>query len=510
MMPSIESLARAGKSGRDSTERLRLSPRLSPCLERLEVRCLLSGTSSGSEFDDGRPSPVRGQSVAESPVNSYGLDRRGVRLHATPGGIRAGSATGLDHASPSSGVGVSWGDGTTLPGLPGLPRAHYVIVPEIQAPHHTFATAQELPNLPYFGVVGTIGAGDPIDLYRLTLNSGAENLNFGLMSNQSMPMQLQVFDGSGALLGEWSSSGQGTTSLDAALGALPAGSTIYFGITAGSPGGWGTPSTSIGYQLWVGVQSATAGSTIAPGSGTTGSSPANLPAIASPLPASTGLGALPSSGNSPTTPTSPPNAAGGMRVAVGSPATRSAAPSGGLLSEGDPAPPVASNFNAVVNKNWDHSSLTGPTARPADKVEPADSSGREREPDALVVIHGPGGFPLLGAVALGHRRGNSTAGMGDFAAPAALSYEDFQARARALPAVSEDPSTDAIVSIPSRAFHERRWGRISVPVFSGLGLATVFTLNAVLSPPMAGFDYLTSLLEAAPRTRPRRGDRNPS
>ncbi len=510
MMSSIEGRVPAERPVLDSAERMRPRLRLIPRLEMLEARCLLSGAYPGGEFADGRPLPVRGTTVAESPVDSFALDRRGVRLHTTPVGGRAGSATDVETASTTSGVGVSWSDGTTLPGIPGLPRAHYVIVPEIQSPHQTFATAQGLPDLPYFGVVGTIGSGDPIELYRLTLNSGAEGLNFGLVADQSVPIQLQVFDGSGNLLGEWSSSSHGTTSLDAALGAVPAGSTIYFGITAGSPGGSGAWSTSIGYQLWVGVQSTTAGATIVPGSGTPGPSSANPPTVASPLPASTGLGAVPSGVNSPTTPTSPPSPDGGMRVAVGSPATRSAGPSGGLLSDGDPAPPVASNFSAVVNKDWDESLLARQTARPADKVEPADSSGPEREPDALVVIHGPGGFPLLGAVALGHRRGNSTVDMGDVTAPPALSYEEFQAAARALPAASDVPSTDATVSISPRAFHDRRWGRFSVPIFSGLGLATVFTLNAVLSPPMAGFDYLTGRLDATPRTRTRRRDRNPA
>ena len=87
-----------------------------------------------------------------------------------------------------------------LPGIPGLPQADYVVVSETKAPHHTLATAQELPDLPYFGVVGTLGSGDPIDLYRVTLGSGAARLNFGLESDQSaltVPMQLQVFDGSG-------------------------------------------------------------------------------------------------------------------------------------------------------------------------------------------------------------------------------------------------------------------------------------------------------------------------
>jgi hypothetical protein len=38
------------------------------------------------------------------------------------------------------------------------------------------------------------------------------------------------------------------------------------------------------------------------------------------------------------------------------------------------------------------------------------------------------------------------------------------------------------------------WGGLPVSVFSGLGVATVWTLNAVLSQPIAGYDYLTARL----------------
>ena len=134
-------------------------------------------------------------------------------------------------------MGGSSGDAAELPGLP---QGRYVVVPESNAPHHTLATAQELPELPYVGVVGTLGSGEPIDLYRVTLSSGVSGLNFGLESDQSaltIPMQLQVFDASGHLLGEWSLGGQSSTSLYGGLGALPAGSTLYFGITAGSTSG---------------------------------------------------------------------------------------------------------------------------------------------------------------------------------------------------------------------------------------------------------------------------------
>ena len=169
------------------------------------------------------------------------------------------------------------------------------------------------------------------------------------VESRRVPVQLQVFDGSGHLFGEWSLGGQGTASLFAGLGALPAGSTIYFGITAGNSSGSGATSARIDYQLWVGSQSATDTATIVAVTGTTGPLSAFLAAGALPPSAATSSAAPPSNGNSQAAlaaSTAPPNGGGNSRVAVGSPATRSAGPSGGLLSEGDPAPGRPERFPA--------------------------------------------------------------------------------------------------------------------------------------------------------------------
>jgi hypothetical protein len=507
-MPSTSDRALTERSGRELAERLRPSLRLRPRLEVLETRCLLSGGHLGSEYDHGTPLPSRGPAVAAKSIASHGLDRRSVRLPVTSGGYDAGSAPSVDGDRSEYGVGVSRSNAATLPGLPGLPQASYVVVPETNAPHHTLATAQKLPNLPYVGVVGTLGSGDPIDLYRVTLSSGAVGLNFGLESDQSaqtVPMQLQVFDGWGHMLGEWSLDGQSTTSVYGGLGALPAGSTLYFGITAGTPSGLAGPSTAIGYQLWVARQ-ASPSSTTASSAEPTGP-PSAIAPIASPLPASTGPGAQPSNGVSPATPTSPPNESGGLLVAVGSPAMRSARPSGGLLSDGDPAPPAASDFNAVVNKEWDERSPTGPMLSQGRDVESTTLSGREREPEALVVINGPGGFRLLGAVALGHRRKNPATVIGDFATPSVLSDGNSEHATQELLANADSPVTEEGVTDQSRSPHGRPWGRFPVSVFSGLGLATIFTLNSVLSQPIAGFDYLTSHMDPGGGPRPFRRNR---
>jgi len=469
-MPSLLDHILAEKSARDSAPRLHLRLRAAPRVESLETRCLMSGWHPTNATYRDSPLPVRGTAVT-----------------------------------------TQTNDVTTLPGVPGLPQGPYVVVAETKDPHQTLATAQELPDLPYFGVVGTIGSGDPIDLYRLTLSSPPQRLDFALVSNQStltVPMQFQLFDGSGQVLGVWSLDGQGTPSLHGELGGLPAGSTLYLGITAGNPNEPGRSSATIDYQLWISLQSATDRSTIATSAVTSVASLTMTPEIASPLPASTNPAVQPSAGDSTATPTSPPNQPDGSRVAVGSPAMRSARPSGGLLSDDDPTPLAARDFNADVVKECDERLLTGPTSPDGTEVEPTALSARENQPDGLVVIHGPGGFPLLGAVAIGHRRGNPATNVGDFSTPrvrgdwgpevaAGIAAQEFLAN-------SDIAVTEGGDTAQSRALPARGWGQFPGPVFSGLGLATVFTLNAVLSQPIAGFDYLTTRMDANGRPLPYR------
>jgi hypothetical protein len=201
-----------------------------------------------------------------------------------------------------------------------------------------------------------------------------------------------------------------------------------------------------------------------------------------------------------------------LRVAIGSPATRSAGPSGGLLSQGDPAPAVASDFNAAVNKEWDEPTLTATAIRPAGAAKPAEPSGREKDPDVLVAVNGPGGFPLLGAVAIGRRRQNPTADAGVLATattpdPAGGDLEVVTLQVLAMP---ESPMAEGEGDIAARSSTrpDRPWSGLPISVFSGLGIATVFTLNAVLSQPIAGYDYLTSRLDADGEPAPRRKHRS--
>jgi hypothetical protein len=101
--------------------------------------------------------------------------------------------------------------------------------------------------------------------------------------------------------------------------------------------------------------------------------------------------------------------------------------------------------------------------------------------------------------------------VGDFAKP-----RDFASGQPELAAVQGAEEVRADLNIPanqagdpaqSRTVRVRDWEEFPIPVFSSLGLATVFTLNAVLSQPIAGFDYLTSRLDAIRRPLIERKDR---
>ena len=138
-------------------------------------------------------------------------------------------------------------------------HAAYVIVPETDAPHSTLASAQDLPNLPYFGVIGTLGSGNSIDFYQMTIGAAAAGIQFELVAQQpaaSTPVQLSLYDASGRVLGTWTSGPRPQpdgSPLRLDLPSQSPGSTLYLGISAPSSSGDGLAgsATTTDYQLWV-------------------------------------------------------------------------------------------------------------------------------------------------------------------------------------------------------------------------------------------------------------------
>ena len=163
---------------------------------------------------DGRLHPSLHRPAETShQIDSGGYSSRGVGLGVAQDASYAEPAQGPGQPSAIRGPVRSTGFTTNAPQPADLSPVDYTIVPESKSPHHTPSTAQSLPDLPYFGVIGTTATGDAIDLYRLTLNDGAGRLEFSLVSTevgQTAPVQFQIFDGSGHLLGAWSSGGQGS------------------------------------------------------------------------------------------------------------------------------------------------------------------------------------------------------------------------------------------------------------------------------------------------------------
>ena len=123
----------------------------------------------------------------------------------------------------------------------------------------------------------------------------------------------------------------------------------------------------------------------------------------------------------------------------------------------------------------------------------------------MIVLRGPGGFPLLGADAIGSWRGNSNARVASWAeegtqqpadspaADPAESQELLLAANGIFPPADRLAGTEADAETGARRSRDWLWGTLS----SGLGTVTLLTLNALFSNPIAGYDVLPSRLDTA-------------
>jgi hypothetical protein len=465
-------------------------------LEILETRCLMSGWDAS----------------VNDPAHSHQLSDETTRQseYQPVVGAQANVGSSLATGDQRSDEGTTGSTGSTTTASTGQSpaQAPYVVVAETTSPHHTLQTAQNLPDLSYFGVVGTIGSRDRADLYRLNLATGAARLDFSLASSelgQAVPLQFELFDGSGRALGAWTSTGQ-ANDLHVELSNLPGGTTIYLGVTAGSASGGGASGQAIDYQLWVDHEAGPGAASATATALTAETATGIMPVTGSAMGSATGQGSAPPPAvDGQANPGAAQGLANAALVAVGSASVRSARPSGGLLSDVDPTPPPARDFNAAVNKDWDGRSSSLRTSGDVIEARPALQSAKENEPDALVVVNGPGGFPLVGAVAIGHRRRATATDVGDFATSQAIGEPSTEPNqgidARILVARSDNQPAEANERAFFQAMSTRDLAEYPVSVYSGLGLAMAFTLNAVFSQPIAGFDYLPSRHDADDRSQ---------
>jgi hypothetical protein len=383
----------------------------------------------------------------------------------------------------------------------------YVIVRETNAPHHTLDTAQGLPDDPYFGVIGTIGQGDPIDIYRLAVNAGTSGFQFELVTQQPLstaPVQFWLFDDTGRVMGTWLSSPSSSgSSLNLEVATPFTGSSLFLGISGVNQNGSAGASAAIDYQLCMQRFTGSAGPTITAEAG------ASLPSITSALfvgalvqPLTT-LGAAQSQGGtvaagSLSLPPPAPSTAIGLRVGVGSLLTRSAEPSGGVVSEGD-ASTAALQLSAVQGQGQGGADrlLQAAVQNTGDETEPLSGPTLDEASGGLSTLRGPGGFPLLGAGPVGGWRKTPNASSDASSTPLVIDQldlppADLPASSEFYSAIAEraeqadQPLADA--STESLRPQGWLWGTLS----SGLSVVTLLTLNAVFSNPIAGFDLLTT------------------
>ncbi|MGZ5982575.1 MAG: hypothetical protein ACXWO3_16730, partial [Isosphaeraceae bacterium] len=378
-------------------------------LELLETRCLLSGLSQMVGPDIGRPPAMERPASAVAMLPNDGLKVRDAQPTES-GKLSLAHPPSASQDLHTNYVGGSTGSPVVTPGLAGLPQAKYVIVPEISTHHDTIASAQVLPNLRYFGVVGTLSAGDEIDLYQLALNSISERLDFGLVMQGrggSVPATFQILDGSGQVLGTWKLESPGNSSIQVDLERLGPGSTLYLGVSAGSSSTPGGASGTVNYQLWVAHQpallltSSSIGNSTQPVLALSVLSPLLIPLAA--------LGLSSSQGVSAAALTAPGTISITASVTVGSLAIRSAGASRGLLSNDEPAPFAVQGPGTSAPQEVAAGSLARSESEREGEPRPGEPAVAGRDPEASVVVISTGGFPLMGATAVGYWRWRGTA-----------------------------------------------------------------------------------------------------
>src|SRR5208337_3326027 len=260
-----------------------------------------------------------------------------------------------------------------------------------------------------FGVVGTLGAGDGIDLYQLALASIPQRLDFGLVvqgRGGSVPATFQILDGSGQVLGTWNLGSVGNSSIQVDIEKPIPGSSLYLGLSAGNSSTPGGTFGTVDYQLWVARQPALLLTSSSIGNST---QPALALTVLSPLliPLAT-LGLSSPQGVSAAALTAPGTVSVTANVTVGTLAIRSAGASRGLLSNDEPAPLAVQGPSTSAPQEVAAGSLARPESEREGEPRPGESAVAGRDPEASVVVISTGGFPLMGATAVGYWRWRGT------------------------------------------------------------------------------------------------------
>ncbi|MBV8310612.1 MAG: hypothetical protein JO344_09530 [Planctomycetaceae bacterium] len=314
-----------------------------------------------------------------------------------------------------------------------------------------------------------------------------------------MPATFQILDGSGQVLGTWNLGSVGNSSIQIDLERLNPGSTLYLGISAGNSSTPGETFGTVDYQLWVAHQPALLLTSSSSSSIANSTQPVLALSVLSPLliPLAA-LGLSSPQGDSAAALSAPRSVSATASVTVGSLAIRSAGASRGLLSNDEPAPFAVQGPGTSASQEVAAGSLARPESERESEPRPGEPAVAGRDPEASIVVISTDGFPLMGATAVGYWRWRGTT---PEAVPE-MTASALEARSEGVESTA-DPDLDGRPAVllaegeviaKEKAVRLRAWGRFPVSVFSGLGVATVWTLNAVLSQPIAGYDYLTARL----------------
>ncbi len=185
-----------------------------------------------------------------------------------------------------------------------------------------------------------------------------------------------------------------------------------------------------------------------------------------------------------------------VAAAIGSPDILTGRPSIEALSRDQTDLPTVRVVVVVMQPDLDgHEPKSGLVKTP-DSADPGSRALSGQDADALVATDGPGGFALLGAAAIGHRPRIYTPPETKFGASGATSEPaPFITGEVMVPDAAIAPLEEQTLAT-ERSDSARPWLAMPKSLFSGLGLAIALTLNAALSQPFAGFDYLASRFDS--------------
>jgi hypothetical protein len=300
---------------------------------------------------------------------------------------------------PASAVDVASDDASEFaapaPPVPGP----YIVVPDTPGFHSTIATAEPLPDDPFVGVAGTLGAAGTMDVYRIPPSSGTLTLRLAsTASGAAFGMRLTVFDAQGHILGDLLAAGTIDLTLDLRRIGED-GVPVFVGVVS-----MGAPAAPVaGCQLWVVRQAAAP--PLAPVDQMATTSPLSGPLAVVPLTTSVseGISVAALEAGSGTAAVAPAGLGAGTAALA---PTLSAAPAGGLLAEGSP---TVRAIGSGVDGGLD---LVDAPNRPsasgsADLADEFDAIRRPVASATLVAVREPGGAPMLGAGSLGDWRGTT-------------------------------------------------------------------------------------------------------